>query len=63
MELTPDSPYWQLYIDFHSGRTPPHLRDKAKATLFHIHYGRWDTTRAWDEIARRRVENDADAIR
>lgn len=61
--LTPDSPYWRLFIDFHSGRIPEESRERAKSHLFHIHYGSWDTTRAMDEVARQKVENDTQSVR
>lgn len=48
---------WPTFINFHSGKlTQPVQREAAKALLFPIHYGDWDTGYAFDQAAKARVE-------
>ena len=58
MKFTETNPLWDIFITFHSGGYTGDDRTKAKALLFHIHYGNYDTTYAMSVALRIRKEKE-----
>lgn len=51
-------PLWQTFLDFHMGRLDgdKENRARAKSLLFTIHYGNYDTRRAFHLVAQMKKE-------
>lgn len=52
-------PLWETFVDFHMGRLTGEARRKAKSLLFGIHYGSYDTRRAFKLIETMKKEGKA----